>query len=174
MRPKNPKGLDGSIKAHHWTARSACVYISGITDAPPVMRVVLRRMSEDQEKFLKFVEIICARPGMVIGRADFFALVAFLDGYITGVSEHGRLKKHPFGGLLMLLEEAHGFSHPAWGWPRHYLHDKGSDECAIRDFPGFLRQALEVPDSRIDEIFRSSWQRSHKPPVSPQTSKYDR
>ncbi len=130
-------------------------------------------MSEDQEKFLKFVENICARHGMYIGRSDFLALVAFLDGYVIGVSEHGRLRKHPFGGLLMLLEQAHGFSHPAWDWARHYLHDKGTDERAIKDFPHFLREALKVPDSRIDEIFRSRSQFSQKPPPSPQTARYD-
>lgn len=130
-------------------------------------------MSKDQEKFLKFVETVCARPGIYLGRSDFIGLVMFLEGYITGVSEHGRLKKHPFGGLLMLLEKAHGFSHPAWGWPRHYLHDKKTDEQAIEDFPRFLREALEVPDATIEEIFKSREQFPHNPPNSPQTSRYD-
>lgn len=130
-------------------------------------------MTEDEEKFLRRVEILCAKPGLYIGRSDFFALAMFLEGYILALSENGKLKKHPFGGLLMLLEQAHGFSHSAWGWQRHYLHDKGSDEHAIRDFPGFLREALAVPDSCIDEIFSLRAQFSHTPPVSPQTAKYD-
>lgn len=130
-------------------------------------------MSEDQEKFLNVVDIVCARPGMYVGKVDFRSVVAFLEGYVLGVSEHGRLKKHPFGGLLMLMEEAHGFSHPGWSWARHYLHDKETDERAIRDFPEFLREALKVPDSCIHEIFLSREKlRSNRPPPSPQTANY--
>ena len=101
------------------------------------------------------------------------ALVAFFEGYLLGAAQHGNRERHPFGGLLMLMEEAHGFSHPAWGWPRHYLHDKGSHDRAIREFPSFLREALQVPDSRIDEIFKSRDQFTHTPPASPHTSQYD-
>ena len=130
-------------------------------------------MSEEHSQFLQLVETVCARSGVYIGRYDFMALVSFFEGYVLGVSKHAKMKKHPFGGLLMLMEHAHGFSHPAWGWPRHYLHDKGSHERAIREFPGFLREALQVPDSRIDEIFRSRDEFSHTPPPSPHTSQYD-
>jgi hypothetical protein len=111
---------------------------------------------------------------MYIGRSDFFALVTFLEGYILGLSEHGKLKKSPFGGLLILLEDTHRFSHPAWGWWRHYLHDKESDERAIREFPNFLKKALQVPDSQIDKISKNRGQLRHKPPKSPQTCKYDK
>jgi hypothetical protein len=130
-------------------------------------------MSEDQEKFLQLVEKVCARPGMYTGRADFVALAMFLEGYILGVSEHGKLNQHPFGRLLGVLEQAHGFSHPAWGWSRHYLHEKESHDRAIRDFPIFLRQALEIPDSRIKDIWMSRDQLSRTPPPSPQTCQYD-
>jgi len=130
-------------------------------------------MTEDQEKFLNVVEIVCARPGMYVGTQDFRSVVAFLEGYILGLSEHQTMNKHPFGGLLLLMEEAHGFSNPGWGWVRHYLHDKETDERAIRDFPEFLRAALMVPDSRIHEIFLSREKFTGKrPPPSPQTANY--
>ena len=129
-------------------------------------------MSDSEQKFLGVVEQVCAKPGLYVGRPDFRALVTFLEGYIRGLTESGRLESYPFGSLLTLLEHEHGFSHPAWGWWRHYLHDKKTDAKAIMDFPEFLGRAMAVPRSRIDELHavRPS---SHQSPVSSQTEKYD-
>lgn len=129
-------------------------------------------MSEDQQSFLRFVDAVCQRPAMYLGRhRDFDYLTTFLYAYSLGFAQGSKTQFNPFGGLLAILEHAHGFSHPAWGWERHYLHDKGSDERAIRDFPQFLREALEVPESQIDEWHRSRTQ--GEPPPSPHTSTYD-
>jgi hypothetical protein len=35
-----------------------------------------------------------------------------------------------------------------------------------------LRESLTVPDSRIEEIFKSRNRFSHNPPISPHTAKY--
>jgi|SRR5581483_6745417 len=131
-------------------------------------------MLQQEKKFFKVVETICARPGLYLGQHNFFALAMFLEGYVTAMAQQGKFKRSPLGGLLTLLEQAHGFSHPAWGWARHYLHEKETDERAIREFPQFLREALEVPDSRIKEIHRSRARLGSKPPRSPQTTKYYR
>ena len=72
----------------------------------------------DVQKFLNIVDIICAKPGMYIGRTGFLGLVSFLEGYIVGVSDNRGTKNHPFGNLLTLLEHTNGFSHPAWGTTR--------------------------------------------------------
>jgi hypothetical protein len=124
----------------------------------------------DRQKFVKLVDTLCARPSIV---QDFIGLVNFLEGYIVGVTDNRGTRNHPFGNFLTLLEHANGFSHPAWGWPRHYLHAKGTDERAIRDFPAFLRQSLDVPEARVMDLFKDRRNLSRTPPDSPQTAKLD-
>jgi hypothetical protein len=102
-------------------------------------RDVLQDMSRNEQEFLRVVEQVCSKPGLYIGRADFFALVTYLEGYIRGLMEAGKLDSYPVGRLLPLLEHQHGFAHASWGWWRHYLHDKLTDERAIREFPDFLK-----------------------------------
>jgi len=132
-----------------------------------------RRLTKGEERFLRVVEVVCARPAMYVFTRDFFLVTIYLEGYIRGLFERRKLKKYPFGGLLTLLENTDGFSNPAWGWRRHYLHQKESDEKAIRDFPTFLRAALTVPDSHIEEMDKSKRRlMAKRPPVSPQTAKY--
>ncbi|MFN7137734.1 MAG: hypothetical protein ACK4UN_00165 [Limisphaerales bacterium] len=130
-------------------------------------------MGDGDEDFLRVVEQVCAKPGMYIGRTDLFLLVMYFNGYIRGLNDAGTLKRDPFAGLLTLLEHEHGFSHPAWPWWRHYLHDKKTDQEAIRALPQFLREAMSVPDCRIDELDRKRPQ-NYETPNSPHTQKYER
>ena len=111
---------------------------------------------------------------MYFGGEGFSSLVNFLEGYIVGVSDNRGTTNHPFGNLLTLLEHTNGFSHPAWGWPRHYVHFKGSDELAVKDFPQFLRESLAVPEAKVDELFKRRFQLPRKPPESPQTEHFAR
>jgi hypothetical protein len=129
-------------------------------------------MSEDEQSFLKFVEAVCQRPAMHLGRQrDFDAITAFLEAYSAGFAQGSKTDFYPFGRLLTVLEHSHGFSNSAWGWRRHYLHEKGSEEKAIEEFPQFLREALEIPESQILEWHRTRIQ--GEPPPSPHTAHFD-
>jgi hypothetical protein len=112
-------------------------------------------MTENEENFLQTVARVCAKPGLYLGRNDdFYAVVNFLEGYIAGLMEGGKLEaaQYPFGKLLALMEHKHGFSNPGWGWWRHYLHDEQTHENAIRDFPQFLRECMIIPLGRVEEL----------------------
>jgi hypothetical protein len=134
-------------------------------------------MTPEHQEFLRLVDAIGARPAVYLGnrgRSDFQMLLTFLDGYVAGIAKCNPLKAHPFGNLLTIMEDAHGFSHAAWGWPRHYLHDKGSEERAIREFPSFLKECLEISDARIEEMSKARGRLVGKAPKSPRTSKYEK
>jgi hypothetical protein len=129
-------------------------------------------MSEDQQNFLRFAEAVCQRPGMYLGRrCDFYTLTVLLEGYAEGFEQGSKTQFHPFARLLPVLEHAHGFSHPSWSWRRHYMHDKRTEERAIKDFPRFLKEALEVPDSQIQAWHKARVQ--SQPPRSPHTARSD-
>jgi hypothetical protein len=132
----------------------------------------MQDLCENEQRFLELVGRVCARPGLYVAPAQFDAVVNFLHGYALGLIDSGRLQTYPFGNLLTLLEQRHGFSHPSWGWWRHYLHDKETEERAIRDLPEFLREGMRVPQSRIKE-FDAARPSNNNPPESPQTRKYD-
>jgi len=133
---------------------------------------VLLDMTHSEEEFLRVVEQVCAKAGLYIGRSEFYALVTYLEGYIRGLTEAGKLDSYPLGRLLPILEHEHGFSHASWGWWRHYLHDKKTDERAIKDFPEFLRRAMDLPIGDVERL-AAARPSNYQLPDSPQTIKYD-
>lgn len=132
-----------------------------------------RIMTEDEQDFLRVVEAVCQRPALHLGNHyNFRRIVAFLSAYALGFSAEAKRTFVPFGQFQKLLERRDGFSHPAWRWWRHYLHYKGSEQAAIRDFSSFLRGVFEAPESVIVEA--PGTEPDGAPPASPLTAWYER
>lgn len=107
-------------------------------------------MTDDEaKKFLEWLQPVCSRPAMFIGRANIDQFVSFLTGYAYGFDQGSRRYYGHIGGWSTIgkfwtwLQLKFVVSHPAWGPSRILHHHFGHDDLtAIRAIPVLLEEYL--------------------------------